>query len=96
MTEKYGSDATDRRVSEGLFQWRADYQTQFEHFMESLQAAQADYNQLAQQFQIAKSPYDWMLAWGAFTQCRLTHVEKALREAVDNSVNWKASIPRST
>ena len=96
MKADSGTGANDRRVSEGLFQWREDYKTQFEHFMESIQAAQADYNKFAEQFQIARTPYDLVLAWSAFAQCRMSHVEKAFNEAVESGVNWKSSVHRAT
>jgi hypothetical protein len=96
MKENSSSSATDRRVSEGLYQWREDYKNQFEHFTESLHAAQEDYNKLAQQFQIAKTPFDLVLAWSAFAQCRLSHVEKAFSEAVESGVNWKSSVHKFT
>jgi hypothetical protein len=86
----------DRRIAEGLFQWRDDYQTQFEHFTESMKAAQDDYNNLAQKFQMAKTPIDLLEAWSAFVQQRMSHVGLALNRALESGANWKSSIHRAT
>jgi signal transduction protein with GAF and PtsI domain len=86
----------DRRIAEGLFQWRDDYQTQFEHFTESLKAAQKDYNTLSHKFQIAKTPIDVLEAWTAFVQQRMSHLEQAIHRAVESGVNWKSLARRAT
>ncbi|BDT71808.1 hypothetical protein os4_13360 [Comamonadaceae bacterium OS-4] len=96
MKENTSHTPGDRRVAEGIFQWRDDYQTQFEHFTESIKAAQEDYNNLTKKFQIAKTPIDLMEAWTAFFQQRMTHVEQAINRAIESGTNWKSSIHRAT
>jgi hypothetical protein len=85
----------DRRIAEGIFQWRDDYQTQFEHFTESMKAAQEDYNNLTQKFQIAKTPIDLLEAWSTFVQHRISHVGQAFSRAMESGANWKPSIQRA-
>ena len=96
MKQNSSHSPGDRRIEEGLYQWRDDYQTQFEYFTESIKAAQEDYNNLSQKFQVAKTPIDFLQAWSAFVQQRMSHVEQAIHRAVESGVNWKSSVHRAT
>lgn len=96
MKENSNHTQGDRRVEEGLFQWREDYNSQFEHFTESIKAAQEDYNNLSQKFLIAKTPYDLVQAWSAFVQQRMSHFEHAFHNAVESGAYLKPSVHRTT
>jgi hypothetical protein len=96
MKERSSHIPGNRRIAEGLFHWRDDFQTQFEHFTESMKAAQEDYNNQTQKFQMAKTPIDLLEAWNAFVQLRMSHVGQVLNRALESGANWKSSIRRAT
>jgi hypothetical protein len=77
MNEKPSHGAGDRRVTAGLFQWREDYASSFEHFLEAAMSARADYNKMTQQFSLTQTPFDLALAWREFSQYRMAHIGAA-------------------
>ena len=95
MTLPSNAGTSDRRVTNGQFQWREDYTRHLEHVMESLMSVQLDYNKLTQQVSTAQTPYDIALAWSDFAQCRLSHVGLAFNETLIDGLDWKSSVPRA-
>jgi hypothetical protein len=95
MNMKSNSETAERRINAGVFQWRESYTSSFEHFLESVTAAQTDYNNLTQKFSLAKTPYDFALAWSEFAQCRIAHSVVAFKDAVHSAGDTKSWIPRA-
>lgn len=95
MNMKSNSETAERRITAGVFQWREGYTSSFEHFLESVTAAQTDYNKLMQQFSLAKTPYDLALAWSEFAQCRISHSVVAFKDAVHSGGDAKLWAPRA-
>jgi hypothetical protein len=95
MKSHSGHTSRDHSLEGGIFQWSEGYTSQFEHFTQSFLEAQEDCNNLVQQYQNAKLPFDLILAWSTFLQTRVSRVEDAIEEMMKSSSKWKSLVQRT-
>ena len=86
---------SDRRIVKGLFEWREDYTSKFEHFIESLASAQDDYNRLTYQLSMASMPFDIAIAWSEFIQQRSAYLGLIVSETLGDGKRWLLMTPRA-
>ena len=96
MTLTQKSESFDRRTANGMFEWREEYKSKFEHCFESLAIAQDDCNNLTQKLGMAKTPYEFALAWNEYTQRRMSHLGQMFEGSMAEGWDWKSFMTRLT
>lgn len=96
MTHTPKSESIDSRAANGMFEWNEECKSKFEHCFESIALAQEDCNNLTQNLGIAKTPYEFALAWNEYAQRRMSHLGQMFEESTVEGWDWKSFMARLT